>query len=88
MFAIGLTTLKKNIFLLIHNSYEKWEMRNEKWELRNDKYSKLIIYIYNTPLSYVTELCNLFKPSVLLVPIKIPLKVFPFAFNIAISFKE
>ena len=63
-------------------------MRNEKLEMTNDKYSKLIIYIYNTPLSYVAELFNLFKPSFLLIPIKIHLKVAPFAFNIAISFKE
>ena len=56
--------------------------------MRNDKYSKLIINIYNTPLSYVTELLNLFKPSFLLIPIKIHLKVALFAFNIAISFKE
>ena len=49
---------------------------------------ELIVYIYNTPLSDVSELFNLFKPSYLLIPIKIPLKVAPFAFNIAISFKE
>ena len=55
--------------------------------MRNDKYSKLIISIYNIPLSHVTELFNLFKPSLLLIPIKIHLKVFPFAFNIAMSFK-
>ena len=46
------------------------------------------IHIYNTPLSYVTELFNLFKPSFLLIPIKIHLKVTPFALNIAIFFKE
>ena len=46
------------------------------------------IYIYNTPLWYVTELLNLFKPSFLLIPIKIHLKVDPFAFNIAASFTE
>ena len=46
------------------------------------------IHIYNTPLSYVTELFNLFKPSFLLIPIKIHLKVARFAFNIAIYFKE
>ena len=44
------------------------------------------IHIYNTPLSYVTELFNPFKPSFLLISIKIHLKVSPFAFNIAISF--
>ena len=55
--------------------------------MRNDKYPKLIAYIYNTPLSYVTELFNLFKPSFLLIPIKIHLKVAPFAFDIAISFR-
>ena len=44
--------------------------------------------IYNTPLSYVIELFNLFKPSFLLIPIKIHLNVVPFASNIAISFKE
>ena len=37
------------------------------------------IHIYNTPLSYVTELFNLFKLSFLLMPIKIHLKVSPFA---------
>ena len=46
------------------------------------------IHIYNTLLSYVTELFNLFEPSFLLIPIKIHLKVAPFAFNIAIFFKE
>ena len=46
------------------------------------------IDIYNTPLSYATELFNLFKPSFLLIPIKIHLKVAPFAFNITMSFKE
>ena len=56
--------------------------------MTNDKYSKLIIYIYNTPLSYVTELFNLFKPSFLLIPINKHLKAVPFALNIAIFFKE
>ena len=46
------------------------------------------IHIYNTPLSYATELFNLCKPSFLLIPIKIHLKVFPYAFNITISSKE
>ena len=46
------------------------------------------IHIYNTPLSYVTELFNLFKPSFLLIPIKTHLKVAPFALNIAIFVKE
>ena len=54
--------------------------------MRNDRYSKLIINIYSTPVSYVTELFNLFKPSFLLIPIKIHLKVALFAFNIDISF--
>ena len=43
--------------------------------------------MYNTPLPYVTELFNLFKPSFLLKPIETHLKVATFAFNLAISFK-
>ena len=46
------------------------------------------IHIYNTPLSYATELFNLFKPSFLLKTFKIHLKVTPFVLNIAILFKE
>ena len=46
------------------------------------------IHIYKTPLSYVTELFNLLNASFLLIPIKIRLKVAPFALNIAVSFKE
>ena len=46
------------------------------------------IHIYNAPLSYVTELFNLFKPSFLLTPIKTHLKVAPFVLNIAMFFKE
>ena len=44
--------------------------------------------IYKTPLSSNTELCNLLKPSFLLLPHKIHLKVAPFAFNIAIFSNE
>ena len=51
-------------------------------------FTRIKINIYNTPLSHVTKLFNLFKPSFLLIPIKIHLNVFPFAFNIAISFKQ
>ena len=40
--------------------------------------------IYKTPFSFSTELFNLFKPSFLLIPNKIHLKVAPFALNIAI----
>ena len=36
-------------------------MTNEKWEMRNDEYFK------GTPLSYVTELFNLFKSSFLYI---------------------
>ena len=46
------------------------------------------IHIYNTALPYVTEVFNLFKPSFLLIPIKMHLKVVPFALNIAMFFKE
>ena len=46
------------------------------------------LHIYNTLLSRVTELINHFNASFLLIPIKIHLKVSPFALNIAISFKE
>ena len=42
------------------------------------------LHIYSTPLSRATEL---FNASFLLIPIKIHLKVAPFALNIAISFK-
>ena len=45
------------------------------------------IYIYTTPLSYVTEFFNLFKPSFLLTPINKHIKVVSFALNIAIFFK-
>ena len=44
--------------------------------------------IYTIPLSRVTELFNHFNASFLLIPIKIHLKVAPFALNIATSFKE
>ena len=40
--------------------------------------------IYKTPLSSNTELFNLFKPSFLLIPHQIHLKVAPFALNVAI----
>ena len=43
---------------------------------------------YKTPLSSNTELFNLLKPSFLLIPHKIHLKVAPFAFNIAILSNE
>ena len=46
------------------------------------------IYIDNTPLSYVTELFNIFSVWFLLILIKIHLKVAPFALYIAIYFKE
>ena len=46
------------------------------------------IHIYNTPLSRVTELFNFSNTSFILLPIKIHVKVVPFALNIAISFKE
>ena len=46
------------------------------------------IHIYNTPLSYVTELFNFFNASFLLIPINKHLKVAPFALNVAIFFKE
>ena len=65
-------------------------MANDKWQMTilNVLEAKLNIYIYNTPLSYVTELFNLFKPSFLLIPIKIHLKVTSFALNIAIFLKN
>ena len=44
--------------------------------------------IYKTPLSPTTELFNLLKPSFLLIPQKIHLKVAPFVLNIAIFSKE
>ena len=37
-------------------------MRNEKWKMRNEKVLEINFYIYNTSLSYVTELFSLFKP--------------------------
>ena len=45
-------------------------------------------HVYNIPLSYVTELFNLFNASLLLIPINKHLKVAPFAPNIAMFFKE
>ena len=46
------------------------------------------IHIYNTPLSYVTELFNFFNASFLLILINKHLKIVSFALNIAIFFKE
>ena len=59
--------------------------------MRNEKVLEINFYIYNTSLSYVTELFSLFTNTnlvFLLIPLKIHLKVFPFAFNIAISIKN
>ena len=56
-------------------------------KMRMTKEQIKIFKFYNTPLSYVTELFNLFKLN-LLISIKIHLKVASFAFNIAIFFKE
>ena len=46
------------------------------------------IHIYNTLLSYVTELINFFNALFLLIPINEHIKVAPFALSIAIFFKE
>ena len=63
-----------HFYILVWQFFEN-KKKNEN-KNKNKKVQALEInyfIIYNTPLSYVTELFNLFKPSFLLIPIKIHL---------------